>query len=80
MLQPGGGSRTVQELLAHGEVATTMITVHVLRMGGSPQPAGLVVQQFGATKQSLVNLRNQPLPEFRLDNPSVELPDLQARR
>ncbi len=47
MLQAGSDIRTVQELLAHAEVATTMINIHVLLMGGGAQPAGLVFQHLG---------------------------------
>jgi len=34
LLQDGYDIRTVQDLLGHAEVATTMIYTHVLKMGG----------------------------------------------
>ncbi|MBW8894076.1 MAG: tyrosine-type recombinase/integrase [Burkholderiales bacterium] len=34
LLQSGSGIRTVQELLGHADVATTMIYTHVLKLGG----------------------------------------------
>jgi len=39
-----------------------MIKTHVLQMDGGAQTAGLVVQHFGAAKQSLVNFCTQPEP------------------
>ena len=61
-MQAGSDRRSAQELLVYAEVATIMIKTHVLQMDGGAQTAGLVVQHFGAAKQSLVNFCTQPEP------------------
>ncbi len=79
LLQSGTDIRTVQELLEHSDVSTTMIHTHVLKVaaGGTGQPAGCIgagalSDRFPECVRPTATGRDRPLGRIRRESVQAE--------
>jgi hypothetical protein len=82
-LQSGYDIRTVQELLGHKDVWTTMVYIHVLNRGGrgvrSPLDGVGVSPVFFATAAPMQAGPRRSEPSFRVPNAVLRVPLLSSR-
>jgi hypothetical protein len=65
LLEHGHDTRTVQEILGHNEVRTTMIYTHVLNRGGREKPRGNLVRKEALRVRRKPSKKPQRAREFR---------------